>query len=85
MEKEANCKNACEWKKLYKTLKMRLSVKKPALNERFGTMAGVPRWIALQNSKLCGSWQVQVARHCAKPQKRCVQCRNVGGDKILKF
>jgi hypothetical protein len=27
-------------------------------NERFGTMAGVPRWIALQNSKLRGSWQV---------------------------
>jgi hypothetical protein len=29
-----------------------------AHNERFGTMAGVPRWIVLQNSKLCGSWQV---------------------------
>jgi hypothetical protein len=30
-------------------------------------MAGVPRRIALQNSKLSGSWQVCVARHCAKP------------------
>jgi hypothetical protein len=35
-----------------------------AYNERFGAMAGVPRWIALQNSKLSGSWQVCVARHC---------------------
>jgi hypothetical protein len=43
---------------------------KPALNERFGAMAGVARWIVLQNSKLCGSWQVCVARHCAKPPPR---------------
>jgi hypothetical protein len=39
-------------------------------NERFGTMAGVPRWIVLRNSKLSGSWQEQEARHCAKPPLR---------------
>jgi hypothetical protein len=39
-------------------------------NERFGTMAGVSRWIALHNSKLSGSRQVQIARHCAKPPPR---------------
>ena len=36
-------------------------------NKRFGSMAGVPRWKVLQNSKLSGLWQIQVARHCAKP------------------
>ena len=41
-----------------------------AYNERFGAMAGVARWKVLQNSKLSGSWQVQVARHCAKPPPR---------------
>jgi hypothetical protein len=44
-----------------------------AYNERFGAMAGVPRYIVLQNSKLSGSWQVQVARHFAKPPPRCAQ------------
>jgi len=44
-----------------------------AFNERFGAMAGVSRWIVLQNSKLRGSWQVCVARHCAKPPPRCRQ------------
>jgi len=34
-------------------------------------MAGVARWKVLQNSKLSGSWQVLVARHCAKPPPRC--------------
>jgi len=42
----------------------------PATNERFGAMAGVARWKVLQNSKLSGSWQVCVARHCAKPPPR---------------
>ena len=37
-----------------------------ATNKQFGSMAGVARWKTLQNSKLNGSWQVQVARHCAK-------------------
>jgi hypothetical protein len=46
---------------------------RPAANERFGTMAGVLRWIVLQNSKLSVSWQVQVARHCAKPPLRYKQ------------
>jgi hypothetical protein len=27
----------------------------------------------MKNSKLSGSWQVQVARHCAKPPPRCRQ------------
>ena len=38
-----------------------------ACNERFGAMAGVARWKVLPNRKLRGSWQVCVARHCAKP------------------
>ena len=44
-----------------------------SLNERFGTMAGVPRRKVLQNRKLSGSWQVYVARHCAKPLGRWAQ------------
>ena len=36
-------------------------------NKRFGSMAGVTRRKVLQNSKLNDSWQMQVARHCAKP------------------
>jgi len=49
---------------------VRQTRKKPAYNERFGAMAGVARWKVLPNSKLRGSWQGQVARHCAKPLLR---------------
>jgi len=51
-----------------------MRIKNTAVNERFGAMAGVPRWIILQNSKLSGSWQVCVARHCAKPPPRYLSC-----------
>jgi len=36
-----------------------MSWEKPAHNKQFGAMAGAPRWKALQNSKLSGSWQVK--------------------------
>jgi len=42
-------------------------------------MAGVSRWKALQNSKLNGSWRVQVARHCAKPPPRYMQAGQHSG------
>jgi len=51
-----------------------------AHNERFGAMAGVPRWKVFTNSKLRGSWQVLVARHCAKPPLRCTQA----GDSVVE-
>jgi len=62
------------------TEKKEIDMASTAYNERFGIMAGVPRWIALQNSKLSGSWQVQVARHYAKPPPRCRQC----GDRAVR-
>ena len=56
-----------------------------ACNERFGAMAGVTRWIVLPNSKLSGSWQVQVARHCAKPPPRYLQWRDMRLGKKAKL
>jgi len=57
-------------------------VKHTAANERFGAMAGVARCKVLPNSKLRGSWQVQVARHCAKPPPRYRQLRVLSRPEI---
>jgi len=43
-------------------------------NKQFGAMAGVARWKVFTNSELSDSWQVQVARHCAKLPARWLQC-----------